>query len=84
MVWDVPRDRATGKAIIADPRNDQTLIILQLHVAMQMFHNKLVDVMRALRVPPAAVFESARRHGPVALPVDGDPRVPARHRGHRP
>ena len=22
--------------------------------------------------------------GPVALPVDGDPRVPARHRGHRP
>ena len=37
-----PRD-ADGKAIIADPRNDQTLIILQLHVAMQMFHNKLVD-----------------------------------------
>ena len=34
---------AEGKAIIADPRNDQTLIILQLHVAMQMFHNKLVD-----------------------------------------
>ena len=69
------------KAMIADPRNDQTLIILQLHVAMQMFHNKLVDYMRALGVPRAAVFESARRTGPVALPVDGDPRVPAGHRG---
>ena len=60
MVWDVPRD-AAGKAIIADPRNDQTLIILQMHVAMQMFHNKLVDYMRAIRIPRAAVFESARR-----------------------
>ena len=60
VVYDVPRD-AAGKAIIADPRNDQTLIILQLHVAMQMFHNKLVDYMRALLVPRAAVFESARR-----------------------
>ena len=60
VVYDVPRD-ANGKAIIADPRNDQTLIILQIHVAMQMFHNKLVDYMRAIRVPRAAVFESARR-----------------------
>jgi hypothetical protein len=59
-VYDVPRT-ATGKAIIADPRNDQTLIVLQLHVALQMFHNKLVDYMRALRVPRASVFESARR-----------------------
>jgi Animal haem peroxidase len=60
VVYDVPRN-AAGKATIADPRNDQTLIILQMHVAMQMFHNKLVDQMRALRVPRAAVFESARR-----------------------
>ena len=68
VVYDVPRDVAphdddppARHAIIADPRNDQTLIILQLHVAMQMFHNKLVDYMRACRVPRAAVFESARR-----------------------
>jgi hypothetical protein len=59
-VYDVPRD-AAGKATIADPRNDQQLIVLQMHVAMQMFHNKLVDYMRALRVPRASVFESARR-----------------------
>ena len=51
--------RAT--AIIADPRNDQTLIILQLHVAMQKFHNRLVDVLRMQQVPRSAVFESARR-----------------------
>jgi hypothetical protein len=60
VVYDVPRTSA-GKAIMADPRNDQTLIVLQIHVAMQMFHNKLVDYMRALRVPRASVFESARR-----------------------
>ena len=59
-VYDVPRD-AAGKAIIADPRNDQTLVILQLHVALQRFHNKIVDYLRSLRTPRAAVFETARR-----------------------
>jgi Animal haem peroxidase len=60
-LYDVPRNASTGKAIIADPRNDQTEIILQLHVAFQMFHNKLVDQMRKQLVPRSAVFESARR-----------------------
>ena len=46
---------------MADPRNDQTLIILQLHVAMQKFHNRLVEVLRMQGVPRSAVFESARR-----------------------
>jgi hypothetical protein len=59
-VWDVPRT-STGKAVIADPRNDQTLIVLQIHVAFQMFHNKLVELMRKSGVPRASVFESARR-----------------------
>jgi hypothetical protein len=59
-VYDVPRN-SDGTAIIADPRNDQTLIILQLHVAFQMFHNKLVDLMRKNGIPRSAVFESARR-----------------------
>jgi hypothetical protein len=59
-VYDVPRN-TDGTAIIADPRNDQTLIILQLHVAMQKFHNRLVDVLRMQQVPRSAVFESARR-----------------------
>ena len=56
-----PDGRPEGTAIIADPRNDQTLIILQLHVAMQKFHNRLVDYMRASGMPRSAVFESARR-----------------------
>ena len=64
VVYDVPRD-ADGKAIMADPRNDQTLILLQLHVALQMFHNKLVDHVRKNLVsalfPGLSVFESARR-----------------------
>ena len=68
-VWDVPRtgdpenadDPPKGTAIMADPRNDQTLIILQLHVAMQKFHNRLVEVLRMQGVPRSAVFESARR-----------------------
>ncbi len=59
-VYDLPRD-ANGKAIIADPRNDQTVIISQLHVAMQMFHNKLVDRARKSLIPGLSVFESARR-----------------------
>ena len=41
------RATPTARPIIADPRNDQTLIVLQLHVAMQMFHNKLVDILRS-------------------------------------
>src|SRR5215212_5452529 len=68
VVWDVPRvpandpdGRPEGTAIIADPRNDQTEIILQLHVAMQKFHNRLVDTMRASGTPRSAVFEAARR-----------------------
>jgi hypothetical protein len=59
-VYDVPRN-SDGTAIIADPRNDQTLIVLQLHVAMLKFHNRLVDVLRNQGVPRSAVFESARR-----------------------
>jgi hypothetical protein len=60
VVYDVPRN-ADGTAIISDPRNDQTEIILQLHVALQKFHNRLVDVLRMQQVPRSAVFESARR-----------------------
>lgn len=59
-VDDVPR-RDDGTAIIADPRNDQHLIIVQLHLAFQKFHNRLVDDQRARGVPASTVFESARQ-----------------------
>jgi hypothetical protein len=39
---DVPR-RADGSAILGDGRNDENLIVLQLHAAFLRFHNRLVD-----------------------------------------
>jgi Animal haem peroxidase len=57
---DLPR-RADGAAIIADPRNDEHLIISGLHCAFLSFHNRAVDHVRAQRRRPADVFAEARR-----------------------
>jgi hypothetical protein len=43
---DLPR-RSDGTAVIGDPRNDENLVICQLHVAFAKFHNALVDHVRA-------------------------------------
>ncbi len=43
---DLPR-RDDGKAMVGDPRNDENLIICQLHLAFMKFHNALVDHARA-------------------------------------
>ncbi len=59
-VDDVPR-QADGRAIIADPRNDQQLIVVQLHLALLKFHNALVDYVRAQGLSAAGVFEAARQ-----------------------
>jgi hypothetical protein len=40
---DLPRDGNT--AIIADPRNDENLMIVGLHAAFLLFHNKVVDLI---------------------------------------
>jgi hypothetical protein len=39
---DVPRN-ADGSAILGDGRNDENLVIVQLHAAFLRFHNRLVD-----------------------------------------
>src|SRR6266536_1279728 len=39
---DLPRNTA-GRALIADPRNDENLIVSQLHLAFLKYHNKVVD-----------------------------------------
>jgi hypothetical protein len=39
---DLPRD-AEGNAFIGDPRNDENLIVAQLHVGFLGFHNHLID-----------------------------------------
>jgi hypothetical protein len=43
-VIDLPR-RADGSAIIVEKRNDENQILSQLHVAMLLFHNAVVDAL---------------------------------------
>lgn len=43
---DLPRS-SDGFALIGDPRNDENLIVAQLHLAMLKFHNKVVDTTGA-------------------------------------
>ena len=56
----MPRD-GDGRAIIPDRRNDENLIIVQLHKAVAQFHNRIVDYARAQGIRPEWVFETARR-----------------------
>ena len=63
---DLPR---TGgrTAVIADPRNDENLIIAGLQVAMLKFHNRIVDMLRDgndnddSRRGASGVYQEARR-----------------------
>jgi hypothetical protein len=57
---DVPRN-ASGTAIIADPRNDENMMVAGLQAAMISFHNRVVDRLRAAGTPEATLFEDARR-----------------------
>jgi hypothetical protein len=44
--FDLPRD-ANNNAILGDSRNDEHVILAQLHLAMLQFHNAVVDHLRA-------------------------------------
>jgi len=58
---DLPRNR-DNSAIIADPRNDENLIIAGLQAAIIMFHNQAVDlVSRDRGLSSEEVFEKARQ-----------------------
>lgn len=57
---DLPRG-ADGKAIIADPRNDENLIISGLQVAMLKFHNAVLDRVLAAGLKDMHAFNEARR-----------------------
>jgi hypothetical protein len=57
---DLPRN-SDGTAKIGDPRNDENLILSQMHLAFLKFHNALVDYVRDQRGAKASVFEEARR-----------------------
>jgi hypothetical protein len=36
-----------GTALIGDPRNDENILVSQLHVTMLQFHNKVIDMVAA-------------------------------------
>lgn len=56
---DIPRkDR---RPLIADCRNDENVIISQLHLALMLFHNKAVAVLEPGHPDPADCFRAARR-----------------------
>ncbi len=57
---DVPRN-ADGTAIIGDPRNDENLIISGLQAAFLLFHNAVLDRVRASGQRDEAAFETAQR-----------------------
>lgn len=58
---DLPRD-ATGRALIADPRNDEHVVLAGLQAAFALFHNAVVARVRAAgRTSPEQVFAQARR-----------------------
>lgn len=59
--WDVPRN-SQNKAIIADPRNDENIIVSQLHYAFMRFHNAVIDrLIAAGQVPREQIFAEAQR-----------------------
>jgi len=58
--------RRDWKPMLADPRNDQHLIIAQLHIVFLQFHNRMVDhlkrdVFAEQALPNETIFETARR-----------------------
>ena len=62
MFEDLPRD-GSMRAIIADPRNDETVIIAGLQAAFLLFHNKVVDRLRLEdpSIDEEDAFERARQ-----------------------
>jgi Animal haem peroxidase len=58
---DLPRN-SQGTAIIGDPRNDENVIVSQLHLAFLKLHNKAIDFVKADgETPPGEVFAKAQR-----------------------
>jgi heme peroxidase len=53
--FDDPVNHGAKRALIGDKRNDENVIVAQLHSAMLQFHNKLVDKH------PGASFESIQQ-----------------------
>jgi hypothetical protein len=63
--YDVPRD-AGNNAIIGDSRNDENVIISQMHLAVLRFHNAVVDHLRTKQglrnLSAEQIFKMAQRY----------------------
>ena len=72
---DVPR-WGDGTAIVADPRNDENLMISGLQAAFLLFHNRLVDKLREDRDSRQLTASEQLAEGVFALPEreEGDRR----------
>jgi hypothetical protein len=59
---DLPRNER-GRALVGDARNDENLIVSQLHLLFIQFHNKVVDCLCANEsdLPATELFDEARR-----------------------
>ena len=59
---DLPRNQ-DGRALIGDARNDENVIVAQVHLLLLRFHNKVVDWLSArdARPDPWDMFELAQR-----------------------
>jgi heme peroxidase len=59
---DLPRN-SQGRALTGDPRNDENIIVSQLHLLFLRFHNRVVDHLGSSTppVPADALFDEAQR-----------------------
>ncbi len=58
---DIPRNPLGHVALIADRRNDENLLISQLHLAFMLLHNKLVAALAPQGGDAPQGFDAARR-----------------------
>ncbi|HSM82715.1 MAG TPA: heme peroxidase family protein [Nodosilinea sp.] len=57
---DLPRN-SQGVALLGDPRNDENVIVSQLHLAFIKFHNAVVDELRKQGVSDGTLFAEAQK-----------------------
>jgi Animal haem peroxidase len=59
---DLLRNVAERRPLIPDPRNDENLLIGQLHLAFMLFHNQAVKKLSAKFPDKVELFKNARKH----------------------
>jgi hypothetical protein len=65
---------AEGAALIGDPRNDENMLLAQLHLAFIKFHNRVTDLLAAGRITDA--FGQRLPAKPADQPPTEQPDVP--------